>query len=151
MTLQRIQTRRASGFPARLKQALDPAGGIAAAASAIGRSEGAVRKWLRGLSEPGVTDLRALSEFTQTRIDWLVAGRGSVSDQPAAHDPPIRAPLDSALLERVLGAIEQRLRETSTTLSVAKHAVLSAACYDLAHQSGTVDPNTIARLVRLAG
>ena len=145
MTLQRDQTRRVSDFPARLKQALERVGGVAAAASAIGRSEGAVRKWLRGQSEPAVSDLCALSELTQTRIDWLVAGCGSSEDQPA------RASLDGALLERVLDALEQRLRETSTTLSVAKRAMLTTACYDLAQESGTVDSSTIARLVKLAG
>jgi transcriptional regulator with XRE-family HTH domain len=148
MTLPSGSARRASGFPARLKQALERVGGVAAAARAIGRSEGAVRKWLRGQSEPGVTDLRALSELTQTRIDWLVAGDGPARDP---LDPPARTPLDGALLERVLGALEQRLRETSTALSVAKHAVLTATCYDLARQSGTVDSSTIARLVKLAG
>ena len=151
MMPQRDETRRASGFPARLKQALERAGGVAVAARAIGRSEGAVRKWLRGQSEPGVTDLRALSEFTQTRIDWLVAGCGSSRDPPDAHDPAARASLDGALLERVLAALEQRLRETSTTLSVAKHAMLTAACYDLAQESGAVDSRTITRLVKLAG
>jgi len=150
MTPQRDPLCRAGGFPARLKQALGQVGGVAAAAHAIGRSEGAVRKWLRGQSEPGVTDLCALSEFTQTRIDWLVTGRGSSGHPPGAHDPPARAPLDGALLERVLGTLEQRLRETTATLSVAKHALLTAACYDLAQQSGTVDASAIARLVRLA-
>ena len=43
---------------------------------AIERSEGAVRKWLRGQSEPNVTDLRAICEVTGTSVEWLVMGRG---------------------------------------------------------------------------
>jgi transcriptional regulator with XRE-family HTH domain len=155
MTLHRIHARQTSGFPARLRQVLDRFGSVAAVAAAIGRSDGAVRKWLRGQSEPGVTDLRALCELTQTRIEWLVSGHGPAQDQPALHDPApaygARASLDAALLEEVLSILEQRLRETGTTLSAVKHATLVAACYDLAHESGEIDAHAIARLIKLAG
>ena len=36
----------------------------------------AIRKWLRGQSEPAVSDLRAICEVTQTNVEWLVMGRG---------------------------------------------------------------------------
>lgn len=157
MDRHRTDKARTHGFPARLRQALDRFGSIADAAGAIGRSEGAVRKWLRGQSEPGLTDLRALCQLTGTRIEWLAGGQGPTQDQPALRDPPApyestaHAPLDVALLEAVLSALEQRLRETGTTLSAVKQATLAATCYDLASESGAVDLNRIARLVRLAG
>ena len=43
-------------------------------AAAIGRSEGAVRKWLRGQAEPNATDLRLLSTATGASVDWLIFG-----------------------------------------------------------------------------
>lgn len=43
-------------------------------ASEIGRSEGALRKWLRGESEPNVTDLRRLSVATGLSVEWFVLG-----------------------------------------------------------------------------
>lgn len=144
-----------SGFPARLRQRLERFGSVSALALAIQRSESAVRKWLRGESEPSVTDLRAIGEITQTRIDWLVSGEGVPETDPVLRDPaaPYRqatAPLDLALLESVIGAIETRLRESGTRLPALKHATLIATCYDLA-RDGSPDAQLIARLVKLAG
>ncbi len=144
-----------SGFAARLRQRLEHFGSVGALALAIGRSESAVRKWLRGQSEPSVTDLRTIGEVTQTRVEWLVAGEGAPEANPVLHDPtpPYRqgaAPLDVALLESVIGAIEARLTETGTRLPALKHATLIAACYDLA-RDGSPDDQLIARLVKLAG
>lgn len=65
-----------SGFPARLRQVLDSYGTGIALAQAIGRSEGALRKWLRGVSEPKVSDIRAICKATNTNVEWLVLGRG---------------------------------------------------------------------------
>jgi hypothetical protein len=65
-----------SGFAARLKEVIDLYGGTSGLAKAIERSEGCVRKWLRGESEPNVTDLRAICEQTGTSIEWLVTGQG---------------------------------------------------------------------------
>jgi transcriptional regulator with XRE-family HTH domain len=66
----------ANGFPARLRQILDSYGTAVALAQAIGRSEGAIRKWLRGQSEPNVSDLRAICEATNTNVEWMVLGCG---------------------------------------------------------------------------
>jgi len=46
----------------------DAHGGASALARMVTRSEGAVRKWLRGECEPNVTDLRAICEATCTGI-----------------------------------------------------------------------------------
>jgi transcriptional regulator with XRE-family HTH domain len=64
------------GFPARLRYVVNSYGSANALAGAIERSEGALRKWLRGKSEPTVSDLRAICEATHTSIEWLVTGRG---------------------------------------------------------------------------
>jgi transcriptional regulator with XRE-family HTH domain len=63
-------------FPARLRYVVTSYGSANALAGAIERSEGALRKWLRGKSEPTVSDVRAICEATNTNIEWLVTGRG---------------------------------------------------------------------------
>ena len=65
-----------SGFARRLREVADAYGSASGLAKAIERSEGGVRKWLRGDSEPNVTDLRAICERTSTSIEWLVTGQG---------------------------------------------------------------------------
>jgi hypothetical protein len=64
------------GFPAHLRYVVDSYGSANALAGAIQRSEGALRKWLRGVSEPTVSDLGASCEATKPNLEWLVTGRG---------------------------------------------------------------------------
>ena len=64
---------KAEGLPTRLRQVM-PKGKVTSLANEIGRSEGALRKWLRGESEPNMTDLRHLSVATGVSIEWLVVG-----------------------------------------------------------------------------
>ena len=137
-------------------------GSASSLAKAIARSEGAVRKWLRGESEPNVTDLRALSEVTQIRIEWLVTGEGPRQVQPESETgqsvretpPPYRhsphGTLDLPLLEAVLAAADAQLRAAGLDLSPAKRSALIAAAYDLARGRNAVDAEAVARLVRLA-
>src|ERR1700738_5254230 len=66
-----------SGFAARLREVIEAYGSASGLAKAIERSEGAVRKWLRGESEPNVTDLRCVCQQTATNIEWLVPGYGA--------------------------------------------------------------------------
>ena len=145
-----------SGFAARLRERLERFGSAAALALAIQRSESAVRKWLRGQSEPNVTDLRAICEVTQTRLDWLVTGRGTADPAEGLREPaaPYGAgaqPLDLALLERVIEMVEAHLRSGAALVPPLKHAALITACYDLSRESGSPDAQVIARLVKLAG
>jgi transcriptional regulator with XRE-family HTH domain len=158
----RRERQEAGGFAARLRQVLKAHGSASGLAKAIARSEGAVRKWLRGESEPNVTDLRTLCEVTQTRIEWLVTGEGPAQRQPESEggstvretqvpyrDSPHRA-LDLPLLEAVLAAADEQLRAAGLELSPAKRSALIAAAYDLARGRGAVDADAVARLVRLS-
>ena len=162
MNTGRRERQEAGGFAARLRQVLKGHGSASSLAKAIARSEGAVRKWLRGESEPNVTDLRALCEVTQTRIEWLVTGEGPRQPQtesdaastvresppPYRHSPPGK--LDLPLLEAVVAAADEQLRAAGLDLSPAKRSALIAAAYDLARERNAVDAEAVARLVRLA-
>jgi transcriptional regulator with XRE-family HTH domain len=148
-----------SGFAARLREVIDAYGSASGLAKAIERSEGAVRKWLRGESEPNVTDLRAVCEQTGTSIDWLVTGRG-VRDAlaPGVRDtaaPPyqagIREPLNGQLLEGILLAVQEELRNAGLELPLLKQSMLVVTLYELSQERKEVDREAVARLVRLAG
>src|SRR5258708_19474222 len=82
----------ASGFAARLREVIDAYGSASGLAKTIERSEGAVRKWLRGESEPNVTDLRSVCEQTGTSIEWLVSGNGRRGALPPGDSHPAPPP-----------------------------------------------------------
>jgi len=138
------------GFALRLRQVIDAYGSANSIAKAIDRSEGAVRKWLRGESEPNVTDLRTLCEQTQTSLEWLVTGRGrreTVHASAAAH---VNVPLSVSLLESIIAAVETEVGRDDLTLSSAKRSMLIATLYGMFHESQKVDDEAVARLVKLA-
>src|SRR5579862_4969412 len=84
----RRERQETGGFAARLREVIDAYGSASALAKAIDRSEGAVRKWLRGESEPNVTDLRCVCEQTATSIEWLVTGNGAREALRGVSEPP---------------------------------------------------------------
>ena len=139
------------GFALRLRQVIDAYGSANSVAKSIERSEGAVRKWLRGESEPNVTDLRTLCDQTQTSIEWLVTGRGR---REVVHTPlapaPAGVPLSVALLESIIDAVETEVGKDELNLSSSKRSMLIATLYGMFEESQKVDGEAVARLVRLA-
>ena len=148
-----------SGFAARLREVIDAYGSASGLAKVIERSEGAVRKWLRGESEPNVTDLRSVCEHTGTSIEWLVTGRGQREAQaPGVRDtapPPYqnttREQLNVQLLEAILLAVQEELRSAGLELALVKQSMLVVTLYELCHERKEVDREAVARLVKLAG
>src|SRR5207244_6817607 len=119
----RRERQATGGFALRLRQVIDAFGSANSIAKAIERSEGAVRKWLRGESEPNVTDLRSVCEETRTSLEWLVTGRGErealalgVREAATAYENATHKPLDYALLEGVIAAVDEELRRSSLAL-----------------------------------
>jgi DNA-binding phage protein len=141
-------------FAARLRSVIEVHGGASALARNIARSEGAVRKWLRAESEPNVTDLRAICEATATDIGWLVTGgTASVAASASARAADERAAdffADHALLETLLGRLDTELARAHLALAANKRAALIVTLYQLSHETRTIDPDVLARLVRLA-
>jgi hypothetical protein len=159
MSTDRRERQVTGGFAVRLRQVIDAYGSANSIAKAIERSEGAVRKWLRGESEPNVTDLRTLCEQTQTSIEWLVTGRGRreavhthMLESAAANyeNKPNNTPLSYALLEAIMDAIETQVRTDNLDLPSSKRSMLVATLYDMFHESHRVDSDAVARLVKLA-
>jgi transcriptional regulator with XRE-family HTH domain len=145
------------GFAVRLRQVIDAYGSANSIAKAIDRSEGAVRKWLRGESEPNVTDLRTLCAQTQTSIEWLVTGHGRreavhtlESSVPSYANEPGSPPLNYALLEAIMDAIEVAVRRDGFDLPLPKRSMLVVTLYDMFRDNQKVDEEAVARLLRLA-
>jgi hypothetical protein len=159
MSTDRRERQVTGGFAVRLRQVIDAYGSANSIAKAIERSEGAVRKWLRGESEPNVTDLRTLCERTQTSIEWLVTGRGRreaihthLSETPAPnHENALNSPpLSYSLLEAIMDAVENEVRKDDFDLSSSKRSMLVTALYDMFQESQRIDGEAVARLVKLA-
>ncbi|MGH8137538.1 MAG: hypothetical protein ACREVV_04990 [Steroidobacteraceae bacterium] len=153
------RARQASGgFALRLRQVIEDYGSANSIARLIERSEGAVRKWLRGESEPNVTDLRTLCDQTQTSIEWLVTGRGRRDAAPVSLQetpPPLyenagNQPLNYALLEGIMDALDAETRKGGLDLTSTKRSMLVVTLYDLCQETQKVDHEAVARLVRLA-
>lgn len=145
------------GFAGRLRQVIDAFGSANSIAKAIERSEGAVRKWLRGESEPNVTDVRAICEQTHTSIEWLVTGRGRreavqllEAPPPNYENQPNNPPLNYALLEAIMDAIEVEVSKDALDLPSPKRSMLVVTLYDMFQESQKVDSEAVGRLVRLA-
>jgi transcriptional regulator with XRE-family HTH domain len=153
----RREKQAGSGFAARLQLVVGAHGSASALAKVIERSEGAVRKWLRGESEPNVTDLRSLCEETRTSIEWLVTGRGQreavllgVQEPPSPYRNTAHEPLNYTLLEGVIAAVDEELRGAGVELPSTKRSMLVVTLYDLCHERKEVDREAVARLVKLA-
>ena len=154
----RREKQEQGGFAARLREVIDAYGSASSLAKAIERSEGAVRKWLRGESEPNVTDLRSVCDQTGTSIDWLVTGRGQrqvlaagIRDAPPPYQNAPYEQVNTQLLEGILLAVQEELRAAGLELPLLKQSMLVTTLYDLCHERKEVDREAVARLVKLAG
>ena len=146
------------GFAARLRQAVATFGSVTALAQAINRSDGAVRKWLRGVSEPNVTDVRAIGTVTGVSVQWLVTGQGDsglaprgVRQMPAAYRVGGTSEVDNTLLESIMEKLDEELHASGLELPRTKRSAMVVTLYSLFRESKAIDPNAVTRLVRLAG
>ena len=152
------QTATPGGFSARLRQAITAYGPVTDLARAIGRSEGAVRKWLRRVSEPNVGDLRAICTVTGVNVEWLLWGKEKagvgihgalqVPGDVRAHDAPA---VDGALLESILEVMDEEILASGAEIATSKRSAMAVTLYSLFQSHGNIDRPAVARLVKLAG
>jgi hypothetical protein len=115
-----------------------------------------VRKWLRGDSEPNVSDVRAICAVSGATLDWLINGVGdsgliplAVRETPATYGAP-PAPMDHSLLEKIMTAVEEAAVEVGGEIAINRKSSLVTALYGLCRASGAVDRSAILRLMKLA-
>ena len=149
------------GFAARLRQVLDSYGSTSSLARCIDRSEGAVRKWLRGQSEPNVSDLRAICELTATSVEWLVMGRGN-REAPPDQDPGVEesGKTNEAMSElppvnyKLMDDVVRTIRHESPVIlgadvAAEKQSSMLATVYNMSRRTRRVDSEEVTRLVGL--
>src|SRR5690606_31189514 len=129
---------------------------ITALADIIQRSEGAVRNWMTGRSQPVVIDVLRTCEVTGTRVEWLMTGEGPQreTDPLAVGDSPARY-ASTRVDEPLLGAISLAVEKASSAarpgkLSAEKKAALIAHCYRFMGSMDNFDEPAVTRLVKLA-
>lgn len=144
------------GFPARLRQVIDSYGSTSALARHIDRSEGAVRKWLRGQSEPSVSDLRAICTISDTSVEWLVMGIGdpkgsAIRDTPSStsgSDEPL-PPLNYKLMDDVVLTIKLESKVAGSAVTPEKCSSIITTVYNMSRRERRVDPEEAARVAGL--
>jgi transcriptional regulator with XRE-family HTH domain len=142
------------GFPSRLREAMDSYGSTSAFARAINRSEGAVRKWLRGQSEPSVTDLRAICEITGSNVEWLVFGRGSRTGDIGRQELPIDnalPPVDFDLMDEVMLAVKLEPNIAGKPITPAQCSSIIVLVYNMSRIARHVDAQSAQRIAALPG
>jgi hypothetical protein len=122
----------------------------------LNRSEGAIRKWLRGRSEPNVTDLRRICEVSGTNVEWLVTGRGARPGQTqvwSAAPPPssgiMRVPFNHQLHDDISTALDEELRTLAIDVPSVKRNSMIGMLYDRFQDTGQIDREFLARMARL--
>jgi transcriptional regulator with XRE-family HTH domain len=145
------------GFPQRLRQVVDSYGSTSALARIIDRSEGAIRKWLRGQSEPAVSDLRAICDATNTSVEWLVMGRGlqkssamrSPPGSQGGEDEPL-GKLNFSLMDDVVGTVGLEATIDGAALTTEKCSTILTLVYNMSIPARRVDRESARRAVGLA-
>jgi transcriptional regulator with XRE-family HTH domain len=146
------------GFPQRLRQVVDSYGSTNALARVIDRSEGALRKWLRGQSEPAVSDLRAICDATNTSVEWLVMGRGPQkgsamrsppSGSEGGEDEPL-GKLNFSLMDDVVGTVGLEGTIDGVQLTADKCSTILTLVYNMSIPTRRVDRESARRAVGLA-
>ena len=71
-----------AAFTSRLRNTIKSYGNANALAKAAGFSEGTLRKWVRGESEPTRERLITIARVAGVRLEWLATGRGPEQRRP---------------------------------------------------------------------
>jgi transcriptional regulator with XRE-family HTH domain len=145
------------GFPARLRQVIDSYGNTSSLARDIDRSEGALRKWLRGQSEPNVSDLRRICEVSNTSVEWLVMGRGERAASVGDPGPGVGesrsaelGPLNYKLMDDVVRSIRHESPILlGNEVQPEKQSSVITTVYNMSRRTRVVDAEEVSRIVGL--
>lgn len=115
-----------------------------------------MRKWLRGQSEPAVSDLVSICTVTNTNVEWLVMGRGeqrgvSLADPPASagSDEGPLPPLNYKLMDDVVLTIRLEPRVGGAAVSAEKCSSIITAVYNMSCATRRVDRENAERIASL--
>jgi len=131
----------------RLRHAAKLCGGIRALGKKSGVQERTLASWLAG-TEPKSRGIAAVAKAAGVSLEWLITGAGE--EQPSGGAVATSGPLNEALLQVVITAIEELLFERGLELTPAKKARAIALAFELFQEDGAVDRETVIQLIQLA-
>ncbi len=140
-------------FSARLRHVVDSYGSTSALARTIQRSEGALRKWLRGQSEPSASDLRAICEVTGANVEWLVMGRLPkalpIGEPPVSGSDEPLPPLNYTLMDDVVLAVHLEPKIAGAAVTPGKCSSILTTVYNMSRIARRVDRESAERIIGL--
>lgn len=112
-------TKKDSDFSERLRVALGDRSAYSLSKS-LDVSTSTAEKWLKGISEPGLSNLCALARNLGVTIQWLAAGEGPMRPHMPPPPPPVSnvSNLDIKLLGRLTDGIVRLHKEVGHDLSI---------------------------------
>jgi hypothetical protein len=135
------------GFSERIRALTQAYGGASQIAKTCGFSEGVVRSWRDGRSDPSRERCVALARGLGISLLWLVAGEGTMRDSSYATTPPAGmattitdTEVDSRRLSGAMRMLQSTLDATGNSLSIDAHADLLAEYY-----AALGNPDPVAR------
>lgn len=135
---------------------------IPALAREVGVSDGAIRKWLKGESEPDVRFVLPLAAALGVRPEWLAFGAvpmrtgedapraGAAAATPALASPAHSAPYNRELLMGVVLGLEDYYERENKDPSPEQRAKLTVLMYDLFLAKGRLDRDELNSLLKIA-
>lgn len=133
-------------FAERVKTLIMEYGGVSTIARKCGFSEGVVRSWRDGRSDPSRGRCLSLARGLGVSLIWIVAGEGPMRDASAETEPTHAATsqgMDSRRLSAAAEVLQSTLNLVGSDLSLPQNTDLLAEYYELL---GETDAVTRARM-----
>lgn len=138
---------QADSFADRIKLLSERYGGVSQIARTCGFSEGVVRSWRDGRSDPSRARCVALARGLGLSLTWVVAGEGDMLESVATSTGTTPAPsgdkLDASRLAAAAEVLESTLRLAGADPSITLNSDLLGGYYELL---GYTDPTQRARM-----
>lgn len=147
-----VRDRANTEFVNRLRVVVESADSVSWLAREIQRSEGAIRKWLTGESEPNATDIRLICEKTKTSVEWLVSGAGTKSASAVAEALASYSASPNYFSKEyifdVLSAVNGVMYKGSRVMTAERHANFVVALLPMLKNKGKIDVAEVEALVK---
>ncbi|HET7268334.1 MAG TPA: helix-turn-helix transcriptional regulator [Oleiagrimonas sp.] len=118
------------GFMARIRVLIKTYGGVSHIAQVCGFSEGVVRSWRDGRSDPSRTRCLALAHGLNVSLLWLMTGNGPMLDEPDRHrHGETTFVMDVHRLSAAMQVLQATLESTGNYLPMESHAQLLSEYY----------------------
>jgi len=147
----------ASSFATRVRAVIKMSGSVSDIARRCGFSEGVVRSWRDGNTDPSRGRCVTMAKTLGLSLVWLAAGEGPMMLDASADEAPVRseaagsarregrdvqvvaAPLDASRLAAAMKLLQSDIEMTGSRFSPVRHADMVAEMYSILGRSGEED------------